>query len=179
MNSTIPTMLLNFSSYIVSSYFHVLTGFFKFLLLLGKLCSFISSGLIKEVSDNKLVNADSGKQVKDGDEVSLTAERSFGINGDKLNYLWTQLEPTKPKVKLHDSDGVQTKFIAPEVDDGGTGFPAFLFNDTTLYPRDSSGAPKSPSARAWWTKWWNNTFNINGTDGRTLQANSPKKIVTV
>lgn len=25
--------------------------------------------------------------------------------------------------------------------DDGTGFPAFLFNDTTLYPQDSSGTP--------------------------------------
>jgi hypothetical protein len=62
--------------------------------------------------------------------------------------------------------------------DGGTGFPAFLFNDTTLYPQDSSGAPKSPSAKAWWTNCWNNAFTINGTDEWTLQTNFLKDIVT-
>jgi hypothetical protein len=62
--------------------------------------------------------------------------------------------------------------------DDGTGFPAFLFNDTTLYPQDSSGTPKSTSAKIWWTNWWINAFNINGTDGWTLQADYLKKIVS-
>ena len=45
-------------------------------------------------------------------------------------------------------------------------------------PQDSSGTPKSASARIWWTNWWNNTFTYNGTDGWSLQADFLKKVVT-
>ena len=62
--------------------------------------------------------------------------------------------------------------------DDGTGFPAFLFKNTSLYPQDSSGTPKSASAKMWWTNWWNNTFTYNGTDGWRLQADFLKKVVT-
>src|SRR5262249_7738346 len=62
--------------------------------------------------------------------------------------------------------------------DDGTGFPSFFFNDTALYPRDSSGTPKSASAETWWTNWWNNTFTFNGTDGWLLQADFLKKVIS-
>jgi hypothetical protein len=59
-----------------------------------------------------------------------------------------------------------------------TGFPAYLFNDTTLYKQGSGGTPKSTASKIWWTNWWNNTINFNGTDGWKLQADFLKKIVT-
>src|SRR5215475_532607 len=60
----------------------------------------------------------------------------------------------------------------------GTGFPAFLFADTKLYPQDSGGTPKSPAAQTWWTNWWNRAIkSTNGTDGWTLQLDFLKKIV--
>jgi hypothetical protein len=47
-----------------------------------------------------------------------------------------------------------------------------------LYPQDSSGTPKSASAKIWWTNWWNNTLTYNGTDGWRLQADFLKNVVT-
>jgi hypothetical protein len=62
----------------------------------------------------------------------------------------------------------------------GTGFPAFLFADTKLYPQDSGGMPKSPAAQTWWTNWWNRAIkSTNGTDGWTLQSDFLKKIVSI
>jgi len=59
----------------------------------------------------------------------------------------------------------------------GTGFPAYLFNDAVLYKQDSGGIPKSASAQAWWTKWWDRAIkSVNGTDGWRLQAEFLKKI---
>ncbi|HEX9320217.1 MAG TPA: hypothetical protein VF884_14885 [Nitrososphaeraceae archaeon] len=61
----------------------------------------------------------------------------------------------------------------------GTGFPAYLFADTKLYPQDSGGMPKSPAAQTWWTNWWNRAIKgTNGTDGWTLQLDFLKKIVS-
>ena len=61
--------------------------------------------------------------------------------------------------------------------DRGTGFPIYLFNDSLLYEHDSGGAPKSVAAKTWWTNWWNNAIEVNGTDGWTLQLDFLKKIV--
>jgi hypothetical protein len=61
--------------------------------------------------------------------------------------------------------------------DRGTGFPAYLFNDTTLYKQGSGGTSKSAAAKIWWTNWWNNTITYNGTDGWKLQADFLNKIV--
>jgi hypothetical protein len=59
----------------------------------------------------------------------------------------------------------------------GTGFPAYLFNDAVFYKQDSGGIPKSASAQAWWTKWWDRAIkSVNGTDGWRLQAEFLKKI---
>jgi hypothetical protein len=59
----------------------------------------------------------------------------------------------------------------------GTGFPTYLFSDTTLYKQGTGGTPKSAAAKIWWTNWWNNTITFNGTGGWTLQADFLKKIV--
>ena len=61
----------------------------------------------------------------------------------------------------------------------GTGFPIYLFNDSLLYEHDSGGAPKSVGAKTWWTNWWNNAIEVNGTDGWTLQLDFLKKIVNI
>lgn len=61
--------------------------------------------------------------------------------------------------------------------DRGTGFPTYLFNDSTLYKQDAGGSPKSAAAKTWWTNWWNNSITVNGTDGWRLQASYLKMIV--
>ena len=63
--------------------------------------------------------------------------------------------------------------------DRGTGFPYYFFTDHVLYEQDSGGTPKSAVARTWWTNWWNNALNVNGSDGWTLQLEFLKKIVTI
>lgn len=55
--------------------------------------------------------------VKGGDEVILDAGKKFEKSKtDKLTFLWTQLEPKKPQIKIHDRDSAKAKFTAPEVD---------------------------------------------------------------
>ena len=62
----------------------------------------------------------------------------------------------------------------------GTGFPAYLFNDTTVvYEQGSGGAPKSKAAVTWWSNWWNRDIRaVNGTDGWILQLEFLKRIVS-
>ncbi|HEX9320105.1 MAG TPA: hypothetical protein VF884_14320 [Nitrososphaeraceae archaeon] len=62
--------------------------------------------------------------------------------------------------------------------DRGTGFPTFLFTNTTLYQQDAGGSPKSVAAKTWWINWWNNAIRINGTDGWRLQSDFLKKVVS-
>jgi hypothetical protein len=60
----------------------------------------------------------------------------------------------------------------------GTGFPAYLFNDPSLYKQGSGGATKYSSAQLWWTKWWDRGIkSTDGIDGWTLQAEFLRKIV--
>jgi hypothetical protein len=60
----------------------------------------------------------------------------------------------------------------------GTGFPANLFNDPSLYKQGSGGATKDSSAQMWWTKWWDRGIKrTDGIDGWTLQAEFLRKIV--
>lgn len=59
----------------------------------------------------------------------------------------------------------------------GTGFPIYFFHDSLLYEQDSGGAPKSEAAKTWWTNWWNNAIQVNGTEGWTLQLDFLKQIV--
>ena len=60
----------------------------------------------------------------------------------------------------------------------GTGFPNFLFQNSSEYAYGSGGGPPYPSAAAWWTHWWNREItNTNGTDGWDLQAQFLKKVV--
>jgi Cellulase (glycosyl hydrolase family 5) len=62
----------------------------------------------------------------------------------------------------------------------GIGFPWTLFkNNAAVYPAASGGQTKDPTAKVWWTNWWNRTVkDASGTDGWTLQANYLKKIVS-
>jgi Cellulase (glycosyl hydrolase family 5) len=61
----------------------------------------------------------------------------------------------------------------------GYGFPSLLFVGKPEFPRDHGGAPASPTAKLWWTEWYNRSIkNENGTaDGWSLQADFLKKIV--
>lgn len=60
----------------------------------------------------------------------------------------------------------------------GTGFPAYFFNDPSLYKQGSGGATKYSSAQTWWTKWWDRGIkSSDGNDGWTLQAEFLRKIV--
>lgn len=62
----------------------------------------------------------------------------------------------------------------------GTGFPSFLFQNTSQYAYGSGGSPKYPAAIAWWDHWWNREIkDVNGTDGWTLQSQFLKEIVQV
>ena len=61
----------------------------------------------------------------------------------------------------------------------GTGFPPYFFTDHALYEQDSGGTPKSAVAQTWWTNWWNNAMNVNGSDGWTLQLDFLKNIVSI
>jgi hypothetical protein len=55
--------------------------------------------------------------VKGGDKVILDAGKNFEKDkADKLTFLWTQLEPKKPLIKIHDRDTAKAKFTAPDVD---------------------------------------------------------------
>ncbi|HEY7110057.1 MAG TPA: hypothetical protein VH415_11535 [Nitrososphaeraceae archaeon] len=60
----------------------------------------------------------------------------------------------------------------------GTGFPAYFFNEPSLYKQGSGGATKYSSAQTWWTKWWDRGIkSSDGKDGWTLQAEFLRKIV--
>ena len=62
----------------------------------------------------------------------------------------------------------------------GNGFPSSFFSsDPDLYPTGGGGQTAHPTAKLWWTNWWNRTIkDASGVDGWTLQANFLKKIVS-
>jgi hypothetical protein len=64
----------------------------------------------------------------------------------------------------------------------GYGFPSFLFkNDIVNFPLGGGGASDTPTAREWWTSWYNRAIIVKQSDrtidGWTLQAEFLKKIV--
>jgi Cellulase (glycosyl hydrolase family 5) len=62
----------------------------------------------------------------------------------------------------------------------GNGFPSSFFSsDPDLYPNGGGGQTVHPTAKLWWTNWWNRSVkDASGVDGWTLQANFLKKIVS-
>ena len=60
----------------------------------------------------------------------------------------------------------------------GTGFPSFLFQNSTRFAFGSGGSSNYPAATSWWEDWWDRkVIDFNGTDGWTLLAQFMKRIV--
>jgi hypothetical protein len=88
-------------------------------------------------NDNHQPIANAGKdvEVKEGDQVILNGHKSSDPDGDKLTFLWQQVSPAKPQIKVTHSEFVKAQFKAPVVNKKSV---TFLFSLTIKDPTGDS-----------------------------------------